>query len=256
MVEVIAICNQKGGVGKTTTAINLSACLAAAEKKTLLIDMDAQGNCTTGLGFDKRNTFPNIYQVVLGGATLRSASKETELGCLNLVSATPDLVGAELELASHVSRETMLKRSIESMGSGYDYVIIDCPPSLGLVTMNALVSANSVIIPVQCEYYAMEGMADLNRTISVIKERANPDLYVKGILLTMFDKRNNLSHQVSAEIRGHFPRAVFQTIIPRSVRLGEAPSHGRPIILYDINSPGSVSYMSLAQEIMTNAVSD
>ena len=255
MSEIIAVCNQKGGVGKTTTSINLAACLAAAEKKTLLVDLDAQGNATTGLGFDKRSMFPNMQQVITGEATTSSASKDTELPFLKIVPSSPDLIGVEIDLCQRVSRETLLKEALRVVYYDYDYIVIDCPPSLGLITLNALIAADSVVIPVQCEYYAMEGMADLNRTITVIRDRANPGLYIRGILLTMFDKRNNLSHQVSSEMRSHFPNTVFDAIIPRSVRLSEAPSHGKPIILYDLNSTGASGYMSLAQEIMIGGVS-
>lgn len=252
MAEILAICNQKGGVGKTTTAINLAACLAAAEKKTLLIDLDPQGNATTGMGCDKRSINPSIYHVLLSGARIADAVKDTELQFLKLVASSPDLVSAEIELANHELRDGLLRQSLQPIQNNFDYVIMDCPPSLGMITINAMVAASGVIVPVQCEYYAMEGLADLNQTIAVVKERANPNLYVRGIILTMFDRRNNLSHQVCEEIRNHFPSAVFNSVVPRNVRLSEAPSHGRPIILYDIGSPGALSYMSLAQELMAN----
>ncbi len=250
MAEIIAICNQKGGVGKTTTAINLAACLAAAEKKTLLVDLDPQGNATTGLGIDKYQIERSVYDVLISGIDINAATMDLDLAYLNLVPANPQLVGAQIELVQNVSRETQLKNSLEKVLGDYDYIIIDCPPSLGLLTVNALTAAHSVLIPVQCEYYAMEGMADLQRTIELVKGSLNPDLMIKGIVLTMFDARNNLSHQVSMEIRNHFGAAVFQAVVPRNVRLSEAPSHGKPIILYDVSSKGALSYLELAREVM------
>lgn len=253
MAEVIAICNQKGGVGKTTTAINLSAALAAAEKRTLLIDLDAQGNATTGLGIDKHAVPQNIYHVLIQEADLASIHRETDLPHLRMIPSNPSLVGAEVELVGVVSRETRLKEYLDSIRNDFDYIIIDCPPSLGLLTLNALVAADSVLIPVQCEYFAMEGIADLQRTISLVKGRLNPNLQVRGIVLTMFDARNNLSHQVQNEVRNHFKTAVFHVVIPRNVRLSEAPSHGKPILLYDIESKGAVSYFELAKEVLAAA---
>ena len=209
MAEVIAICNQKGGVGKTTTSINLAACLAAAEKKTLLIDLDPQGNATTGLGVDKYEVSQSIYNTLIDDVPIETIIQDVDLPHLNLIPSNTQLVGAELELISHVSRETRLKEKLASIQDSYEYIIIDCPPSLGLLTLNALTSAQSVLIPVQCEYYAMEGMADLQRTIALVKERLNPNLNVKGIVLTMFDARNNLSHQVSTEIRTHLVKNAY-----------------------------------------------
>ena len=251
MTEIIAICNQKGGVGKTTTAINLSACLAAAEKKTLLIDLDPQGNSTTGIGFNKYSIQKSVYDVLLSDVELSTLFLDTELPHLKLLPSNQALVGAEIELVDIVSRETVLKNRLQAIRDGFDFVIIDCPPSLGLLTINALSAANAVLIPVQCEYYAMEGLADLQRTISFVRERLNDQLTVRGIVLTMFDARNNLSYQVSNEIRTHFQEAVFQITIPRNVRLSEAPSHGKPIILYDVNSKGASSYVALAQELLS-----
>lgn len=250
MAEIIAICNQKGGVGKTTTAINLSAALAAAEKKTLLIDLDAQGNATTGLGVDKHNVNGSIYNVFIDDIEVRSVIQQTALPFLELIPSSPSLVGAEIELVGVVSRETRLRTSLEKISHDFDYIIIDCPPSLGLLTLNALSAAKSVLIPVQCEYFAMEGIADLQRTIQLVKTRINPMLGIKGIVLTMYDARNNLSRDVQQEIRGHFKETVFHVVIPRNVRLSEAPSHGKPILLYDITSRGAISYFELANEVL------
>jgi len=251
MAEIIALCNQKGGVGKTTTAINLSACLAAAEEKTLLIDLDPQGNSTTGIGFDKYSMEHGVYEILLSELEPQSLLIETEMPNLRLLPSNRSLVGAEIELVGIVSRETILKRRLESISGQFDYIIIDCPPSLGLLTINALSAADSVLIPVQCEYYAMEGLADLQRTIAFVRERINHQLKVRGIVLTMFDARNNLSYQVSNEIKDHFQSTVFQVTIPRNVRLSEAPSYGKPIILYDVNSKGALSYIDLAKEFLS-----
>ena len=250
MAEIIAICNQKGGVGKTTTSINLSAALAAAERRTLLIDLDSQGNATTGMGVDKHRVEQSIYDVITGETSIAAVRRDTDLEYLSLIPSNTSLVGAELELVDVVSRETRLKNALESFRGDYDYIIIDCPPSLGLLTLNALVAADSVLIPVQCEYYAMEGIADLQRTISLVKGSLNRDLTVRGIILTMFDSRNNLSRQVQSEVRSHFKEAVFHVVIPRNVRLSEAPSHGKPILLYDVSSRGAQSYFELAKEVL------
>ncbi|MFA4874963.1 MAG: AAA family ATPase [bacterium] len=255
MAEIIAICNQKGGVGKTTTAINLSAALAAAEKRTLLVDLDAQGNATTGMGFDKHHVNGSIYNVIIEETEVQRLQLDTELPFLKMLPSSPSLVGAEVELVGIVSRETRLKQQLEQVRHNFDYIIIDCPPSLGLLTLNALVAADSVLIPVQCEYYAMEGIADLQRTIALVKGRLNPGLFTKGIVLTMFDARNNLSHQVQNEMRNHFKNNVFQVVIPRNVRLSEAPSFGTPILLYDVESKGAQSYFELAKEVLANVSS-
>jgi len=251
MAEIIALCNQKGGVGKTTTAINLSACLAAAEKKTLLVDLDPQGNSTTGIGFNKYSVQRGIYDTLLSDADLSSLYIDTEMPHLKLLPASSAMIGAEIELVEIVSRETILRNRLQSISPNFDFIIIDCPPSLGLLTINALSAATSVLIPVQCEYYAMEGLADLQRTISFVRERLNSELKIRGIVLTMFDGRNNLSFQVSNEIKKHFNNSVFEAIIPRNVRLSEAPSHGKPIILYDAASKGALSYISLAKELLS-----
>ena len=225
--------------------------MAAAEKKTLLIDLDPQGNSTTGFGFDKYTIEKSVYNLFSGETEISTLWLDTSMPNLKILPSNQELVGAEIELVGIVSRETILKRALESIQHQFDYIIIDCPPSLGLLTINALSAANSVLIPVQCEYYAMEGLADLQRTISFVKERINQDLQIKGIVLTMYDGRNNLSHQVSKEIRHHFNDVVFEAVIPRNVRLSEAPSHGKPILLYDVNSKGAISYFNLAKELLS-----
>ncbi len=252
MVEIIGFCNQKGGVGKTTTAINLAASLAVAEKRTLLIDLDPQGNATTGVGVQKNSNISNTYTMLLQDAP--TEPQKTGISFLDIIPSTTDLVGAEVELVNLLGRETRLKKGLQHFAERYDYIFIDAPPSLGLLTVNLLVAATALIVPVQCEFYALEGLSDLMRTIEMIRDSFNPNLRIAGILLTMFDRRNNLAHEVEKELRGHFGEQVFQTVVPRSVRLSEAPSHGKPVILYDLKSTGAQSYLDLAKEFLSRAV--
>ncbi len=250
MARIISIANQKGGVGKTTTAINLSASLAVAERRVLLVDLDPQGNSTSGFNIDKTNIKKNIYHAVIGKAKLSDIIKKTELEYLEIAPANQELIGAEIELINVISRETRLKSALKEIRDAYDYIIIDCPPSLGLLTVNALTAADSLIIPLQCEYYAMEGLGQLMKTVELITENINDLLEIDGILLTMFDPRNNLSFQVKEEIDRHFASLRFKTVIPRSVRLSEAPSFGKPVLLYDITSKGATSYIEMAKELI------
>lgn len=256
MARVICIANQKGGVGKTTTAVNLSASIAVAEKKVLLIDIDPQGNSTSGVGLSKEGSDGTIYHALLRGSGMREMIQKTSLPYLDVVTSNTDLIGAEVELIQEKDRDKKLNNLIREIEAEYDYIFIDCPPSLGLLTINSLTAAHSVIIPLQCEYYALEGLGQLIKTIRLIKQSLNPKLEIEGILLTMFDGRNNLSHQVAEEVKNHFKDKVFKTVIPRNIRLSEAPSHGKPVLLYDIHSKGAESYLNLAREIMTDGKTD
>jgi len=250
MGHIISISNQKGGVGKTTTAVNLSASIAASEKRCLLIDCDPQGNATTGLGVDKTSIKAGLYDFILGSEPEDAVTVETSMPGLSLMGATRELVGAEVEMYIEDDREYLLKKRLTPLKNKYDFILLDCPPSLGFLTLNAMTAADSILVPLQCEFYALEGLSQLLDTYRAVKRGLNPELKLEGILLTMYDSRNNLSTQVEEEVRNHFKGAVFNTIIPRNVRVSEAPSHGKPIILYDVSSKGAQSYLSLALELI------
>ncbi len=252
MAKIIALANQKGGVGKTTTAINLAASLAVLEKKVLIIDADPQANSTSGIGFDVRSIEKSIYECIVDGVEPTETILHSEIDGFDIIPSHIDLVGAEIEMLNMANREHILSQVLAKVTDNYDYILIDCSPSLGLITVNALTAADSVIIPVQCEYFALEGLGKLLNTIKIIQNRLNTDLSIEGFLLTMYDSRLRLSNQVVSEVRKHFQDMVFETIIQRNTKLGEAPSHGKPAILYDANSAGAVNYLNLAQEVLKN----
>lgn len=250
MGRIIAIANQKGGVGKTTTAINLSACLSEIGQKVLTIDIDPQGNTTSGLGVDKNAVDQSVYDLILGECTIQESIVETEIENQSLIPSDVNLAGAEIELIGIEEKEYILKKEVEKIADNYDFIIIDCPPSLNMLTVNALTTANTVLVPIQCEYYALEGLSQLIHTIELVQQRLNPDLEIEGVVFTMYDARTNLSLQVVENVKSHLHQAIYKTIIPRNVRLAEAPSHGLPINLYDSKSAGAESYRLLAQEVL------
>jgi chromosome partitioning protein len=252
MGTIIGIANQKGGVGKTTTAINLAACLGAAEKRTLLVDLDPQGNSTSGMGIDRTACTHSVYDTLLGTVPALQATVHNVVDGVDLLPATRDLVGVEVELVRLAERESRLRAALRPVVAGYDFILIDCPPSLGLLTINALVAAQAVIMPLQCEYYALEGLGQLLKAVTLVRQKLNPTLAIEGILLTMYDGRTLLGRRVAEEARRYFGTMVFHTVIPRNVRLGEAPSYGKPIIHYDIGSSGAEAYLQFTQELLSN----
>jgi len=250
MARIIGVANQKGGVGKTTTAINLAASFAVLEFKTLLIDADPQANSTTGIGFDLHNITTSLYDVMVNETPASEVILKSDVPFLDLIPSHIDLVGAEIEMINSPNRENVLKKVLEPVADHYDFIIIDCSPSLGLITVNSLVAANSVVVPVQCEFFALEGLGKLLNTIKIVQNRLNPDLEIEGILMTMYDGRLRLSNQVVSEVRRHFDELVFDTIIHRNTRLSEAPSFGKPVVLYDSDSKGAINYLNLAKEVL------
>lgn len=253
MGKIIAIVNQKGGVGKTTTSVNLAAGLAVAEQRTLLVDMDPQSNATTGIGIHVNGEEPSVYQVMLGQKQVNEVIQKSQLPFLDVLPSNPGLVGAEVELISAIARERILKNALSELEGRYDFIIIDCPPSLGLLTLNSLTAADSLIIPIQCEYYALEGLGQLLNTVRQVQKSVNKALVIEGVVMTMFDSRLNLSKQVVEEVKSYFKDRVYKTFINRNVRLSEAPSFGKPIILYDATSTGAVNYMNLVEEMLERA---
>ncbi len=250
MAKIVAVANQKGGVGKTTTTVNLSACVAQRGKRVLVVDLDPQGNSTSGLGVQKDEITHSSYDILINHAEVKEAVQPTQVQLLNIIGANIQLAGAEVELVGMLAREQVLKNALSSLRDDYDYVFIDCPPSLGLLTINALTAADTLLVPIQCEYYALEGLSQLMNTVKLVRMHLNPNLDVEGVVLTMFDARTNLSSQVVAEVKKFFKNKVYDTIIPRSIRLGEAPSYGLPITLYDPKCNGATAYVQLAEELL------